>query len=173
MFLELVATLVAGVAGAGVMLLLNRLTGQRLPRWLTPLAAGIAMLGVTIANEYSWFPRTAAQLPAAITPIDTVESTAWYRPWTYPWPYVERFVALDSSSLRQHPGHPGQHMAEIYLFGRWAPTHRLPVLVDCPGQRRAALADGVEIASDGRVEGIGWTKAPAGDPLLAAICGSA
>ena len=55
MFLELLAVIIAGFAGAGVMMLVAKLAGNRLPRWLVPVAAGAAMLGTTISSEYSWF----------------------------------------------------------------------------------------------------------------------
>ena len=47
MVFELIATIVAGFAGAGVALLLNKIFGGRLPRWIMPVAAGAAMLATT------------------------------------------------------------------------------------------------------------------------------
>ncbi len=38
MFFEMVATLVSGFAGAGVVLLLNKISGGRLPKWAMPVA---------------------------------------------------------------------------------------------------------------------------------------
>ena len=57
MFWELIAVFVAGFAGAGAVMLLNRVTGGRLPRWLMPLGAGAAMLVATISSEYGWYGR--------------------------------------------------------------------------------------------------------------------
>ena len=37
MFIELIATIFAGIACAGVMLLLTRTVGRRLPKWLVPV----------------------------------------------------------------------------------------------------------------------------------------
>lgn len=171
MFLETIATLLAGVGAAGVVLLLNRLLRGRLPKWVMPVAAGAAMIAVTILNEYSWFPRTRASLPEGLSIIDTVENRSFYRPWTYAVPFVERFVAVDTVSLRAHEGQPGQTLGDVYLFGRWAPVHKLPVLADCAGGRRAALTDAVSFAGDGSVQGAEWAKVPADDPIVAAMCG--
>ena len=44
MFLELIGTIFAGVAAAGVMMLVNKLTGQRLPKWLVAVAALTCLL---------------------------------------------------------------------------------------------------------------------------------
>ena len=35
MFLELIAVIVAGIAGAGVMMLVARIAGARVPKWLS------------------------------------------------------------------------------------------------------------------------------------------
>ena len=172
MFLELIATIVAGIAAAGVVMLINKAMRGRLPSWLIPVAAGAAMLGVTIANEYGWFPRTREALPDGFIIAEQVESKALYRPWTYLVPYVERFAAVDGGSLKSHAAQPGWKLADIYLFGRWAPVHRFPVLADCPGARRAALTDGVAFGADGSIDGVDWMPVADTDPILGAICGA-
>ena len=123
MFLELLATIFAGLAAAGVALLLNRVLRGRLPRWIAPVAAGAAMLATTISSEYGWFGRTTAALPAEFQVIETVESRAAWRPWTYVAPFTGRFVALDSASVRSSAALPDQRLADLWFFGRWAPVH--------------------------------------------------
>ncbi len=59
-FLELITTVCAGIAGAGVALLLNIAARRRLPKWVMPVAAG---LGMTISNGHTWFERTPDCLP--------------------------------------------------------------------------------------------------------------
>ena len=70
MFLELIATFAAGAGAAGLVLVLNLMTGGRLPRWAMPVAAGLAMLGVAISNEASWGARTAQGLPEGLVVVD-------------------------------------------------------------------------------------------------------
>ncbi len=171
MFFELVATIVAGFAAAGMMMVVNHATGKRLPKWLTPVAAGVAMIGVTISNEYGWYDRTVGQLPEGVQVIETVEKQSFYRPWTYVKPFTERFVALDATTLRTHPDQPGLHMADSYYFGRWAPVNRIGVLVDCDGMRRAAITGAVEFTDQGEVTGVQWLQARGDDALINAVCG--
>ncbi|GGH31054.1 hypothetical protein SAMN05444007_10576 [Cribrihabitans marinus] len=170
MFLELIGTVFAGLAMAGVVMALNRATGGRLPRWLVPVAAGLAMIAVTISSEYSWYDRTRANLPDGLQVVQEVESRAFYRPWTYVVPYVDRFAAVDTASVQSNAELPGQHLADLYFFGRWAPVSKLPVLVDCAGGRRASLADGAEFGDDGAVLDAEWVQVGAEDPVLRAIC---
>ena len=172
MFLELIATFVAGFAGAGVVLLVSKLTGGRLPKWAMPVAAGGAMIATTIANEYGWAPRARAALPPGFVIAEEVENQALYRPWTYAWPYVERFAAVDGGSVRTHARRPGQKLADVYLFGRWQPVHKLPVLADCAGLRRAALSDAVAFGENGEIDGLEWRTVTADDALLTTICGA-
>ncbi|MCV6586348.1 MAG: hypothetical protein OIF47_12490 [Marinibacterium sp.] len=172
MFLELIATIVAGIAVAGLMMLLNRLSGRRLPRWLVPVGAGLGMIAVTISNEYSWFARTSATLPDGLTVIETVDRRAIYQPWTYVFPYTHRFAALDTTNLRQHDAQPGIAMSDLYFFGRWSAVDTLSVLADCAGNRRAALPPGTVFDDSGAVDGLDWVNVPADDPVLAGICGA-
>ena len=88
MFIELIATIFAGIACAGVAMVLNILTGRRLPKWVMPIAAGAGMIGMTISNEYTWFDRTAERLPEGVEIATMVQEESWIRPWTQVWPYT-------------------------------------------------------------------------------------
>ncbi len=170
MFLELIATVFAGLATAGVVMLVGRWI-PGLPRWLTPVAAGAAMIAATIASEYGWYERTRTSLPQEFMVIETVENRALYRPWTYVVPFVDRFAAVDTASIQTHGARPDQRLADLYLLGRWAPVSKLPVAVDCAGSRRANLVDGVEFDAEGGLIGASWVSVDEGDSVVAAICG--
>ncbi|TCL09071.1 hypothetical protein BXY66_1114 [Shimia isoporae] len=170
MFVELIATFVAGIAGAGLMMLILRVTGNRLPRWLVPVTAGLAMLAATITSEYGWYDRTIETMPEGFSVVQTVENRAVYRPWTYVVPFVERFVALDATSLQTNSSLPDQRLADVYFYGRWSPLNRLTVVADCVQGRRAALVDNVAFTDTGALEGVDWVSVSDDDPLLIAIC---
>ncbi|MGR3512964.1 MAG: hypothetical protein ACU0GG_09385 [Paracoccaceae bacterium] len=170
MFVELLATIVAGVACAGVAMLLNRLTGKRLPKWIIPIAAGAGMLGMTISNEYTWFDRTAATLPEGLEIAMTVDEQSWFRPWTQIWPYTKRFAAVDTATARSNESVPNQRLADLYFFGRWSPVNQAPMLFDCADARSALLIDGAEFAEDGRIANADWQPMTADDPILKLVC---
>ena len=172
MFIELIGTFIAGIAGAGLVMLINHVLRGRLPRWFAPVAAGLAMLLTTISSEYSWFSRTKDTLPEGMVVAQTVESKAFYRPWTYVQPFTERFVAIDTATIQRHPDQPDMKLAQAYFFGRWAPVNKLPVLTDCAEGRRAALADGITFEKGGAVTGAQWVAASKGDPIISTICGA-
>ncbi len=170
MFFEFVATVTAGFAGAGVTLALARLTGGRVPGRAAPVIAGAAMIVFLIWSEYSWYARTAAALPPGVEVAQTIENSGMLRPWTLVWPYVHRFVAVDTGRARTNPDLPGQRMADLYFFGRWAPVNRVTVLFDCPGGRSAEMVEGVDFAADGQVTGVTWRPMAASDPVFATAC---
>jgi hypothetical protein len=170
MVFELIAVIVAGFAGAGVILLLNKLVKGRLPRWLMPAAAGAAMLAVTISNEYGWYPRTLAALPEGLEVAVTSEDRAFYRPWTFVVPFVSRFLAVDMIGVRSNAAAPGQRLVEVYAFGRWAAPQKKAVAVDCHGGRRADLTGEVSFGEAGALEGAAWRKVGTDDPIVRTVC---
>lgn len=170
MFLELIATVFAGIGCAGIVMLINIATGRRLPRWLMPVAAGGGMIAMTISNEYTWFERTADRLPEDVVIAATVEEQGWLRPWSKVWPYTKRFAAVDTGTMRRNPALPDQRMADLYFFGRWSPVSQAPMLFDCAGGRSALLIDGVQFAEDGSVADADWETMPADDPILRLVC---
>ncbi|MBV2358147.1 hypothetical protein KUH32_00025 [Thalassococcus sp. CAU 1522] len=163
MLFELIGVFVAGFAGAGAMMLLLRLTRNRLPRWLIPVGAGAAMLAATISSEYSWYSRTSAALPDGLVVAQSIADSAPWRPWTYAVPMVDRFVAVDLDHLRPNSQTEGLFLADLYFFGRWKPVQSVEVMVDCAGLRRAdpALGDGSEPV---------WRDVGGDDPVVAAVC---
>ncbi|WP_295315055.1 hypothetical protein [Roseobacter sp.] len=170
MIFELIGTLVAGGVMALLVWAVNRFTGGRLPKWLMPVAAGLAMLIATISSEYGWYARTTATMPRGLVVAQPVEERVFYRPWTYVRPYISRFVAVDRARMRSHPQQPDQYIADLVIYGRWARTATVPVLVDCAGMRRADLADGAEFGAGGEVISAQWIALDAGDPVLQAVC---
>ena len=170
MFLELIATVFAGIACAGVAMLLNLLTGRRLPKWALPVAAGLGMIAMTISNEYTWFKRTAERLPDGVQVAMTVAEQSWLRPWTKAFPYTKRFVAVDTATVRKNDNLPDQRLADLYFFGRWSPVNQAPMLVDCAARRSALLIDGAEFADDGTVADADWQAMPDDDPILKLVC---
>ena len=170
MLYEFIAVIAGGFAGGGLAMLLNQLSGRRLPSWVTPVAAGIAMLAVAISNEYGWYTRTIAALPDQIVVAQTVEDQAIYRPWTYAVPYISRFVAIDRSSVRTHQAQPDQAIMDLFFFARWSPVHIVPVLFDCAGNRQAPLTDEAVFATDGTVQNAQWEAMPPDNPVLQTAC---
>ncbi|ANT61183.1 hypothetical protein AYJ57_12880 [Salipiger sp. CCB-MM3] len=163
MFYELIAVLVAGVAGAGVVMLLSKASRGRLPRWAIPVGAGLAMLGASIASEYGWYDATARALPGGVEVVETHASSAAWRPWTYAWPMTDRFIAVDAAGRRENAQTPGLYLADLYFFARWHPTQVVEIMVDCPGQRRADPMGGD--GGDPR-----WREVGAEDAILSAVC---
>lgn len=170
MLLEFLAAVFLGVAAAGIVMAINVAVGRRLPAWLIPASAGLAMIGFMVWMEYTWLSRTVAQFPEGVEVVSASRDTSWYRPWTYIKPLSLRAVVLDTRNNRSHEAQPDRVMTSVLLFGRWMPTRQIPVVFDCAAGRRADLHDGVELNDDGSLPGADWRQLPADDPALAIAC---
>ncbi len=170
MFVELIATIFGGVACAGLVMLANLTIGNRLPKWLTPVAAGLGMITMTIYAEYTWFDRTAESLLEGMQVAVKVEEQSWFRPWTQLWPYTKRFVTVDTATARKNEKLPDQRLVNLYFYGRWSPVNQMPVLFDCASSRSALLVDGADFSDDGTVANADWQQMPADDPILKLVC---
>ncbi|MCQ0090568.1 hypothetical protein [Roseovarius sp. M141] len=172
MLFELIAVIVAGVAAGGVVMIVRRII-PALPRWLVPVVAGAAMLAVSISLEYSWFARNSAALPEGVKVATVHENKAFWRPWTYAFPYVDRFIAVSQTGALENEAAEGQKMTSLYIFGRWTPTRRIRAVFDCESGRRADLLPGLVLGEDGSVPDSAWIDTGRDDPVTRTACAEA
>lgn len=166
MIWQLIATVVAGVGAAGIALLLIKLSANRLPRYLTPLFAGIGMLSFLIYTEYQWFSHQQSLLPANVRVVQQIEETTWWRPWSYVWPQVTRFMAADFNSIEQNRINPAVLMVDIYLFAERTPAVASKQLVHCGWQKRQDFTKTSQIPATDAVPDEHWFSLPTGNSLL-------
>ena len=172
MLFELIAAVVAGVALAGLAMLLRWLSRGLLPKWIVPAMAGVGMLSYAIWSEYSWFDRMNIALPGIAVSWKN-EQTAFWRPWSYFEPVTTRFTAVDLNGAKRHPAQPGLVMVDILLAARWQPVKQVKVVYDCQNARRADLIDSsMNIAEDGSLVGAEWIKVEPDDAALKIACSS-
>lgn len=169
MIIDLIATISAGGAVAGLVLMLRWLSRGRLPRWLVPAGIGLGMLGFGVWNEYSWYPRTVGAMSDRLAILSAPVESSALRPWTYLAPVTHRFLALDRGTVLQAEDDAGLRRAEILEVARWQPVRRLGMVFDCTNARQALLP-----AADATPEGApAWLPVSPEDPAQAAVCGDA
>ena len=102
-------------------------------------------------------------MPNGLEVVQTVESTALYRPWTYLAPYTDRFVAVDTENIRENAEQADLFLANLYFFGRWTTVQSVEVMVNCQTGERAdpALGDGSPPV---------WRDVPSDDPIVTGVC---
>lgn len=129
MIWHLIAAVFAGLAAAGIGLILRNLSGKRLPKWIVPVCGALGMLGYQVQVEYSWFEHKQAQLPDTATVISTESTTAVWRPWTFAFPMTTKFSMIDSDNIRMRE-QDGARLAEfiLYQFER----HHTDILITQP-----------------------------------------
>lgn len=170
MLLELIATIFAGLGAAGLALFGRLITAQRLPRWTIPAFAGAAMFGFQIYSEYTWFEHQESLLPKGVLVAKATAETKAWKPWTFAYPYVARFIAMDTNSLVANQINPELMLADLYLFERRHSAQRLPQVFHCAQQARANLSRDLQIPAAGERLSDQWLVLTADDPLLTLAC---
>ncbi len=171
MFLTIIGAIVLAVAIAGVVQLAYRLAGRKPPRGTLPLAAGVALIIFFIWNDYSWYKRTADELPESVKVARAYPSTSKLQPWTYVKPHVTRFAAVDTATLKRNDAQPGYVLADIFLVERYVPTIKTVQLYDCDGGRRTDILETTEMGEDGLPANAQWYDLDADDAFRPLICG--
>jgi len=169
MIIDFIGAIATGLGLLGIVLLLNRLTGRRLGRWIYPATVALGMIGYTVWAEYSWPVRTVEGSPHLVL-ASANRQGVFYRPWTYVWPQRTRLILIDRSQTLIHPDFPQMVRTQVVFIGRWEPIRVAGVIFDCAARARADLAQGVELNADGTLEGGSWRVLEADDPVLATAC---
>ncbi|WP_417259637.1 hypothetical protein [Celeribacter sp.] len=167
MLLEFIAVIALGGGTAGIVMLLQKLTRNALPRWATPTAAGLAMLGFAIWSEYSWFDRTSVALGPNTVVAATIERKQIWRPWTFFAPVTTRFIAVDMGKTQIKDSIVA---TDLYLMSRWQEGAIVPVAFDCKQGRRADVFKGFTDDLDADLAGASWITLEEGDTILAQAC---
>ena len=169
--LHLIAVFAVGFSAAGLVLLAYRPRGRKPPRYMIPLAAGLAMIGYAVWSDYSWASRTIAELPDHVTVVKKIPSSAPWKPWTYLFPQVDRFIALDSSEIRRNENLPGFVLAEVILVARLEPAVTTRQLFDCRQVRRTDIIASDSFTAEGMPQNPEWVPLDRTDALFERLCG--
>ncbi|CAO1667749.1 hypothetical protein NYA30BAC_03479 [Halomonas sp. NYA30] len=169
MIWHLIAAVFAGLAAAGIGLILRTLSGKRLPKWIVPVFGGLGMLGYQIHVEYSWFEHKQAQLPETATLISSDTGTAVWRPWTFAIPMTTKFSVVDSENIRLFE-QDGVRLAEfiLYQFERHHTDILItqPFLLNCESRELVPLEEATREPILSEIRTLRETS-----PLLSNVCG--
>ena len=86
----------------GTFMLLNKLLGARIPKWVMPVCIGLALIIYHTYDEYSWGGRTMKGLHSKDVPfrvVDVREKSSIWRPWTKIWPLTSEIDIVLQNSI--------------------------------------------------------------------------
>jgi hypothetical protein len=169
MFWELIATIFAGIGGAGIALLIRKISKQIAPKWLVPAFAGIAMLGFQVQGEYDWYEHQTSLLPDGVVVVKAIQEEAPWRPWSYVFPQTMRFIAADVANSAKNKLDPNLILVDLYFFERRNLAKRVPQIVDCVQEARTDFIQSYSASSGENTEST-WHPLESHDPLLTAVC---
>lgn len=142
MIFTLFGGVVIGAGLAGVILLAFRVIGRKAPKWMAPVVVGMSMFVFQLWNEYTWYDRTAAQLPPYAQVAETVEYSGFLPPWTLLVPRTVEFVALDLQSRRRNEETPDFVLLRARRFTRPNQSDDSWRLYDCAQRRWGLVIEG-------------------------------
>lgn len=172
MIWELIATIVAGMGAAGIILLLRKLTGNAVPKWAIPSFAALAMLSFQIYSEYTWFTYQQNLLPAGIVVLHQQKSSAFWRPWSYVYPQTLGFVAADVANAEKNQVNSEVQRVNLYFVQRHTAVQTTSQVVHCGFNAKAKNSATVTIPEDDSTLDNQWLALNEQDPLLQALCHS-
>lgn len=170
MLFNLIGTFVIGIAAAGTIMLIYRVSGRQAPGWLMPAAAGVAMLSFHLWNEYTWFDRTSKALPGQVTVAKRYAYQSVLQPWTLVAPRINRFTAVDRSSIRRNEQAPGYVMAEILLVARLDQTAKVTQIYNCDEALRTDVNASSSVDERGLPLDADWIASEIDDSLFQIVC---
>ncbi|MDK8875231.1 MULTISPECIES: hypothetical protein [Paracoccus] len=156
---ELLGVIAVGVGAAALLyagMHLLRKLGLAPARWLLPAGIGLAMVSYAVWNDYAWYDRAVARLPADAQILLVGRDSQPWAPWTYLAPVVIRFAALDPAGISETA--EGIRRAGITLVERRGPTLVVPQEFDC--------AKGLVRPARGA-----WSPPGPSDPAYSVVCG--
>ncbi|WP_323752842.1 hypothetical protein [Marinobacter sp.] len=168
MFWNFVATILCGLGAAGIALGIRAITAKKAPRWIIPVFAGLGMLGYLVYGEYSWYDHKQSLLPDEAVVVDTEREQLFFRPWTFVFPYVTAFSAVDVESIARDTEDTQIVRFTLYRFEQTvtdAVSHRVH-LINCQTQEL------VPLASNGSPRVDNMKRLNNNDPLLNTVCGA-
>ncbi|OHC17190.1 hypothetical protein V6M29_01650 [Stutzerimonas chloritidismutans] len=168
MFWHLIAAIVAGVAGAGIGLLLRSLTRKRLPKWIIPAFAGLGMLSYTIHYEYTWFETKQARLPEGSLVVMSEEGEMLWRPWTMIYPMPLAYTVLDGANAQVQDTDQGR-LGRFVLY-RFEKQHLTSTVKSASYQLICTERAMFRLNEAGQAKIETLTELEADSPLYQAIC---
>jgi hypothetical protein len=108
-------------------------------------------------------------LPQGVEVTYTNQAQAVWRPWTFVAPFVDRFAALDTTSIRTNAAVPHQRLADLYFYGRWARRRGVEIVIDCRAGVVAPLPS-AELDAAGQAVRAAWATPLPDDSTLELAC---
>lgn len=170
MSIEFLATIVAAFFGAGIGLMIRKLTRQAAPKWVVPVMAGLGMIFVSVWQEYDWYPRLEAGMPQGAVIAQTGDVSAPLRPWTYLFPMINEAYVVDTRRNLRNPANPDILVTQVLHFKRWNRTRDALVAFDCANSARVGITAEVAFSETGEMSGGTWVPLPKDDRILRAAC---
>lgn len=146
---HLIAVFISGFSMGGLAYLARKLSRNRLPVWLVPVAAGLSMMGYLAVYDYTWYGYKTEQVKMVegedrVMFFGEKRETSFFKPWSVIKPAINSFIIFDGKFKLNEQG--GETIAEYYQYEFFKdPIERQQVylvLLNCSTLERATIPQG-------------------------------
>lgn len=116
---HLLAVFISGFSVGGLAYLLRKYTGNRLPTWIVPVAAGLSMFGYLAVYDYTWYGYKTEQVRLVHPSPDLMffneqRERSFFKPWSAINPAVNTFFIFDGNSKTTEQNN--EIIVEYYIY---------------------------------------------------------
>jgi len=173
MFFHFLAVAAVGFFTAGCVMAAVRCFKGKAPKFIVLASAGLGMIAYNVWEEYSWFDRNALPMKAeGMIVVQTYAGGVPWRPWTYVFPVVSRFMAWKPTEAPR-PTKARLIYGGLHLVARRADEIVVSQVYDCDRGMSAELSGDVAFDGRNRPTNLRWTRLDSTDSLFAAVCSNA
>ena len=134
MLFKLIATVFLAVGTAGLVLLLNKLLRNSLPKWAMPAAVALAIIGYQVFDDYNWASRKFSGLQQSegeYVIVGEFEAKSALKPWRYFKPAITRIDTVNIKNNISFAGGSGVFENVIGTARQYGKATILPFVFDC------------------------------------------
>ncbi|TDQ39367.1 hypothetical protein [Thiopseudomonas denitrificans] len=116
---HLIAVFISGLSMGGLAYLARKLSRNRLPSWIIPVAAGVSMFGYLAVYDYTWYGYKTEQVRITQPSDDLVffgekQERSFFKPWSVIRPAINSFFIFDGNSKTVEQDN--QVIVEYFLY---------------------------------------------------------
>lgn len=146
---HLLAVFISGFSLGGLTFLARKLTRNKLPAWLVPVAAALGMFGYLAVYDYTWYDYKTEQVRLTQSPNEVMffnqkRERGFFKPWSFVVAPINSFFIFDGNSKSSLQN--DQVLVEYFLYEFIKdPIERQQVymaVLNCTTQERAIIMQG-------------------------------
>ncbi len=146
MFFKFVTIIILCIGVTGIVIGLNKILKDRLPKWMLPASIAVAIIGYQIFDDYNWHSRKVKGLTQAegeFVIVGEYKSRGILRPWSYIKAPTTRIDAVNIANNKPVPELSGAFENYMGTSNHIGGVTTALFVFDCSNSRLAPKLDDI------------------------------